>query len=74
MADEVGRDLPPFLASVLDKMENICQNDMGEGTAKAHAEVINQRIRTLISISDSSLLWYSSGRVIYHLFKSSHRS
>ena len=41
MADEEGfdtrRDLPVFLASVLDKMEYICQNDEGEGAAEAHA-------------------------------------
>ena len=58
MADEVGRDLPSFLASVLDKTEYICQNDVGKGTAEAHAEVIDQRIRMLISISDSTLSWY----------------
>ena len=45
---DVGRDLPAFLASVLDKAEHICQNDVGEGAAHAHAEVINQSIRMLI--------------------------
>ena len=53
MADEVGRDLPSFLTSVLDKTECICQNDVGKGTAEAHAEVIDQSIRMLRSIRDS---------------------
>ena len=44
MVDEVGRDLPSFLTSVLDKTEYICQNDVGEGTADAHAEVINHSL------------------------------
>ena len=56
MADEEGfdirRDLPVFLASVLDKTESICQNDEGEGAAEAHAEVIDQSIRMLRSIRD----------------------
>ena len=42
MADDVGRDLPSFLTSVLDKAEYIWRNDVGEGTAGAHAEVIDQ--------------------------------
>ena len=58
MADEVGRDLPSFLTSVLDKTEYIWRNDVGEGTAGAHAEVIDQSIRMLRSIRDS-LSWYS---------------
>ena len=53
MADEVGRDLTSFLTSVLDKTECICQNDVGKGTAEAHAEVIDQSIRMLRSIRDS---------------------
>ena len=53
MADEVGRDLPSFLTSVLDKMEYIRQNNVGEGTAGTHAEVIDQSIRMLRSIRDS---------------------
>ena len=56
MADEkgfdIGRDLPVFLASVLDKTEYICQNDEGEGAAKANAEVIDQSIRMFRSIRD----------------------
>ena len=56
MADEdgfdVGRDLPAFLASVLDKMEYICQRDVSEGAAEAHAEVIDQSIRMLRSMRD----------------------
>ena len=56
MADEdgfdVGRDLSAFLASVLDKTEYICQSDVGEGAAEAHAEVIDQSIRMLRSIRD----------------------
>lgn len=44
---DVGRDLPAFLGSVLDKAEHICQNDVGEGAGDAHAEVINQGIRML---------------------------
>ena len=58
MADEVGRDLPSFLTSVLDKTEYIWRNDVGEGIAGAHAEVIDQSIRMLRSIRDS-LSWYS---------------
>ena len=57
MADEIGRDLPLFLTSVLDKMEYIWRNDVGEGTAEAHAEVIDQSIRMFRSIRDS-LSWY----------------
>ena len=53
MADEVGGDLPSFLTSVLDKTGYICQNDVGEGTAKAIAEVIDQSIRMFRSIRDS---------------------
>ena len=53
MADEVGRDLPSFLTSVLDKTGYICQNDVGEGTAEVHAEVIDQSIRMFRSIRDS---------------------
>ena len=49
---DVGRDLPAFLASVLDKAEHICQNDVGEGAVEAHAEVIDQSIRMLRSIRD----------------------
>ena len=49
---DVVRDLPAFLASVLDKTEYICQNDVDEGTAEAHAEVIDQSIRLLRSIRD----------------------
>ena len=58
MADEVGRDLPSFLTSVLDKTEYIWRNDVGEATTKAHAEAIDQSIRMLRSIRDS-LSWYS---------------
>ena len=49
---DIGRDLPVFLASVLDKTEYICQNDEGEGAAEAHVEVIDQSIRMLRSIID----------------------
>ena len=49
---DIGRDLPVFLASVLDKTEYFCQNDEGEGVAEAHAEVIDQSIRMLTSIRD----------------------
>ena len=42
---DVGRDLPAFLASVSDRTENIFQNDMGEGAAEVHAEVVNQSVR-----------------------------
>ena len=49
---DIGRDLPVFLASVLDKTEYFCQNDEGEGVAEAHAEVIDQSIRMLKSIRD----------------------
>ena len=63
MADEVRRDLqlPSFSASVLDKTEYLCQNDVGDGTTEAHAEVIDQdvsgciSIRMLISIYDKRL-------------------
>ena len=51
-AFDVTRDLPVFLASVLDKAEYICENDVDEGTAEAHDEVIDQSIRLLRSISD----------------------
>ena len=49
---DVVRDLPAFLASALDKTEYICQNNVDEGTAEAHAEVIDQSIRLLRSIRD----------------------
>ena len=56
MADEegfdIGRDLPVFLASVLDKTEYIWGNVEGEGAAQAHAEVIDQSIKMLRSIRD----------------------
>ena len=56
MADGEGfdfrRDLPLFLASVLDKTECVCQNEEGEAAAEAHAEVIDQSIRMLRSIRD----------------------
>ena len=45
MADEVGRDLPSFSASVLvEKTEYLCQNDVGDGTTGAHADVIDQNV------------------------------
>ena len=60
MADEegfdIGRDLPVFLASVLDKTEYICQNDEGERAAEAHAEVIDQSIRILRPIRDCRVI------------------
>ena len=44
MADEegfdIGRDLPVFLTSVLDKTEYICQNDGGEGAAEASVKYL----------------------------------
>ena len=49
---DIGRDLPVFLASVLDKTEYICQNDESKGAADSHAEVIDQSIRMLRSITD----------------------
>ena len=66
MADEVRRDLqlPSFSASVLDKTEYLCQNDVGDGTTEAHAEVIDQdvsgciSIRMLISIRDCRDIFY----------------
>ena len=42
---DVGRDLPAFLASVSDRTEHIFQNDVGEGAAEVHAEVVNQSVR-----------------------------
>ena len=84
MADEVGRDLPSFLTSVLDKTGYICQNDVGEGTAEAHAEVIDQSIRMPRSIlleihcrdirTSEVRSWINLQpllRTSYHLFKSS---
>ena len=57
MADEEGfdieRDLPVFLASVLDKMEYFCQNDKGE----ANSEIINQSSRMLRSIRECRSIW-----------------
>ena len=52
MADEVsvGRELPSFVNSVLDKTECICQGNVGVGTAETHAEVIDQSIRMLIVV------------------------
>ena len=44
MADEVRRDLPSFSASVLNKTEYLCQDDVGDGTTEAHAEVIDQDV------------------------------
>ena len=44
-AFDVTRDLLVFLASVLDKAEHICENDVDEGTAEAHAEVIDQSLK-----------------------------
>ena len=58
---DIGRDLPVFLASVLDKMEYICQNDEGEGAAEAHAKVIDQSIRMLRSIRDLLLFLMAKG-------------
>lgn len=43
-----GLEMPVFL----DKTEYICQNDVGEGAAEAHAEDIDQSIRMLRSIRD----------------------
>ena len=37
-----------ILTSVLGKTEYICQNDVGEGTAEVHAEVIDQSIRVSV--------------------------
>ena len=77
MADEegfdIGRDLPVFLASVLGKTEYICENDEGEGSAKAHAEVNDQSIsiRMLRSIRDCRDIGTSDKEELYwiHLQK-----
>ena len=91
MADGEGfdfrRDLPLFLASILDKTKYVCQNDEGEAAADAHAEVIDQSIRMVRSIRDCRDIIGTSDkeeldplagakpfcpRVI--IFKSSHRN
>ena len=71
MADEkgfdIGRDLPVFLASVLDKTEYICQNDECKGAAEAHAEVIDQSIRMLRSIRDCRYIETRDKEKLYSL-------
>ena len=56
MADEegvdVGRDLPAFSASFLDKTEYIFQSYVGKGGTETHAEVIDQSIRMLRDFRD----------------------
>ena len=56
MADEevfnVENDLPMFLESVLDNVESIFQSDVGLEVAESHAEVIDQSIRLIRSISE----------------------
>ena len=53
MADEegfdIGRELPVFLASVLDKTEYICQNDEGEGAAEASVKYLRVNESSLMS-------------------------
>jgi hypothetical protein len=55
MADEevfnVENDLPMFLESVLDNVESIFQSDVDLEVAESHAEVIDQSIRLIRSIS-----------------------
>ena len=60
MADEVRRDLPSFSASVLNKTEYLCQDDVGDGTTESHAGVIDQDVSGCISISVCSLAYYRS--------------
>ena len=56
MADEdvfnVENDLPQFLESVLDKVEYIFHNDVDLEGAESHAEVLDQSIRLIRSISE----------------------
>ena len=64
MADEVGRDLPSFSASVLvEKTEHLCQNDVGNGTTGAHADVIDQ----LQDVSGSGCLYRQEIVVIFSI-------
>ena len=76
MADEegfdIGRVLPAFLASVLDKTDYICQNDVDEGAAEAHAEVIDHNIGMLGSMRDCRDIGFTCSsflilRMCYHL-------
>jgi predicted transcriptional regulator len=56
MADEevfnVENDLPMFLESVLDNVESIFQSEVDLEVAESHAEVIDQSIRLIRSISE----------------------
>ena len=56
MADEevfdVENDLPKFFESVLDKVDYIFQNDVDLEVAESHAEVLDQSIRLIRSISE----------------------
>ena len=64
MVDEVGRDLPSFSASVLvEKTEYLCQNDVGDGTTGAHADVIDQ----LQDVSGSGCLYRQEIVVIFSI-------
>ena len=64
MVDEVGRDLPSFSASVLvEKTEYLGQNDVGDGTTGAHADVIDQ----LQDVSGSGCLYRQEIVVIFSI-------
>ena len=80
---DVGRDLPAFLASVSDRTEHIFQNDMGEGAAEVHAEVVNQSVRMRRLLRDCHDIGTSDREVGFTcssfcrcviVFKSSHHS
>ena len=45
-------DLPKFLESVLDKVEYVFQSDFDLEVAESHAEVLDQSIRLITSISE----------------------
>lgn len=45
IANTTWRSRRGRLEMFLDKTEYICQNDVGEGAAEAHAEIIDQSIR-----------------------------
>ena len=53
---DLEKDLPRFLAEVLDKFEYLLQGNFDVEAAEAHAEVLDQTISLVRSLKDSCRL------------------
>ena len=64
MADEQvfndENDLPMFLESVLDKVQYVFQSDFDLEVTESHAEILDQSIRLITSISECADAYFDS--------------